>query len=169
MSQIIVEGPDGSGKTTFLREMSSLVGKEIRQRDYVDSITGPVPDLFLWVKRDIQMWGQPGSREYIWDRHPMISEYIYGPHVRGRVSEGFDSVQAQLILRYIQAEVKLIVCLPPFHEVLANIERDKGLQAPWVTRPNIAKIYSSYASLIKNWPGQVQVWDYTMPRNWNPL
>lgn len=83
---IILEGPNGTGKTTLAKRLSSDLGFEIHK-------FGKIPDtqdeFDLQVEKSLSLINSP----IIQDRCPMISEESYGNHNRG---ENFASVSRSL-------------------------------------------------------------------------
>lgn len=76
---IIIEGPDGAGKSTLIRRMR-------KQRDFITvALGGPVKDV-LTMNRAVLTLDALSVTSYlpiVCDRHPIISEPIYGPILRG--------------------------------------------------------------------------------------
>lgn len=157
---IICEGPDGGGKTTLARRLSEELKLPMHKRAS-DSITGPVVDLYAWTYDDIATWhSQPLS---IYDRHPLTSEHIYGPTVRGQVRPGFEMTNANIAFmrRYLRKHALVIVSLPPFQEVHKNVTSEVGQMAGVVD--NIDHIYDCYAGMLNLWPLDSHIcrYDYT--------
>jgi hypothetical protein len=77
---IIVEGPDGSGKSTLIKRIKSLPGlpqlwclsSASRYRDQF--LLG---DFLGWLRQ------RPSDVRLLFDRFPLISECVYGPILRG--------------------------------------------------------------------------------------
>src|SRR5690554_3611457 len=84
---IIVEGMDGTGKTTLVQQLAHLL--EVKPRKYVGSL-GPSDDYRLvLVNRtiseitELEIASAEGrSIKRLYDRFPLISEAIYGPVLR---------------------------------------------------------------------------------------
>ena len=75
---IILEGPDGAGKTTLANALSEkLGGVEIR---HCGPLTQPPLDEYV---RDLYDYYVRGTGDIIYDRHYM-GELIYGPLYRGK-------------------------------------------------------------------------------------
>lgn len=156
---VIVEGPDGAGKTTLIEAMKARYGLEVAPRVVTKDAEAMVslPD---WVDENLAK----GLQWLIFDRHRLISEPIYGPILRSTPEEGFDSViQMHLWFeKFYDLAPLIIYCLPPMQTVVNNVMGDDD---NWVVQDRIRSIYSAYASrAAMDWyhmPGSVIVWDYT--------
>lgn len=166
---LVVEGPDGSGKSTFIQEVTrqlreSFIAYELPPR-HCTSTGGPVPDLATWIEDDRKRWSWHRPSVAVWDRHPLISEPIYGPLIRGSIQLGFDNAQvyAGWWRDFIQSGAVFVFCLPPLEKVLENLERTEHMAG--ITTTVTEAIYASYmttaARLCAEGPGRAVVWDYT--------
>jgi hypothetical protein len=118
---IIIEGPDGSGKTSLIQKLSSKLGYEIAPKA-VGSDAQELTDLRRWVDRSLDGGWQP----VLYDRHALISEGIYGPAWNGQVREPFqDNYWLCLAMaRFTLLRPTIIYCLPPVETVVENIRKD---------------------------------------------
>jgi len=76
MPDLIIEGPDGSGKSTMAEFLSSAIGLSYRP-----SSEGPPPNLFKLINRIEQ---QIKAEEQILDRCSIVSELVYGQALRNK-------------------------------------------------------------------------------------
>ncbi len=74
---IILEGPDNAGKTVLSQQLMHDLGMVTVKSP------GPMEDLSQWSKWMYWSMVQKARRYTIYDRHPFISEPIYGPTCRG--------------------------------------------------------------------------------------
>ncbi|AGI12317.1 thymidylate kinase [Mycobacterium phage FF47] len=152
---IIVEGPDGAGKTTLIQELQYLFpGLEVHPR-FCTSTGGPIANLSEAVFKDVQ--ARP--THFIYDRHPVVSEYVYRtcvPPAEGP-SGAFLSDSMMRIRQRIARHSLMIWCLPSLTAVMTNIMDDD--QMPGV-RENITKIYNLYQQHRVFWPGRSVVFNY---------
>lgn len=159
LRHIIVEGPDGSGKTGLVAKLSHSFGYPIHERAS-HSRTGPVPSVDVWAHTDVAtMADQPPS---VYDRHPIISEPIYAALVRKEMPHGeFINPDWRKAMRARAAEhALLILCMPGLNTVTKNVLANEGDQMPGVLA-NIAAIYTAYQMAWDLWPGYGVHWNYT--------
>lgn len=157
MRQIVIEGPDGAGKTTMVNELMDKLGVDMHARACT-SVGGPIDadGLGLWVMREFDREKPFG----VYDRHPVISEPIYGSVIRGELRGEFRSDNWLREMRGKLATSSYVVfCLPPWSDVRANI--DAGVHMPGVVE-HAYTIYQLYLFTAKTWPGPSIVHDYTL-------
>lgn len=155
---IILEGPDGGGKTTLLNQLAGSFPSIARHARASEGVAGPVKDLYEWAHEDVWSWmGQPLS---FYDRHPLISEYIYGPITRGTMDARFHTTP--LRRRFAQRAL-VIVCLPPLEVVRRSVSAERDM--PGVST-HIDPIWHLYASLRATWPvsSGLVFYDWTQTR-----
>lgn len=104
-ARIIVEGMDGSGKSTLVKSLSELSG--FPKFEVIRNPKGARDDLDDWW-----MWELDRKTEGIplHDRF-FYPELIYGPVLRGRV--GTNSGITDYVHRYLRSFAFLIYCRPP--------------------------------------------------------
>jgi hypothetical protein len=162
MRHVIVEGPDGSGKSTMVERIHTTLGLPVHPRAST-SKGGPVDDLAGWVEADLAWMQGPNTVANVYDRHPIISEPIYGPSVRGWAMPGFRAVTDRFQLASRRLEIAkyaaVIFCRPPIHVVRANVEATLDNQMPGVLSA-LPVIYSGYQQVERHWPGLAWRYDY---------
>ena len=153
---ILFEGPDGAGKTSLINRLVSEL-KLPRAGRACTSEGGPVDDLFAWAWVDINSWrDQTFIKAY--DRHPLVSEYVYGPVIRGQAAEGFHSQAAADMRKYLEAHTFTVFCMPPLDVIETNLRVSKQMRG---VDEHIEEIYMAYMKMIPNWKGPFMIWDYT--------
>lgn len=126
MGVIVLEGPDGAGKSTLAENIRREAGRRyfVMVRHSCRPLTFRDADLFSsWVR------GLNPNLDAIIDRHPLISEPIYGPILRG-----VDLLQGYSLsdrLAELERRVSRIVyCRPSTDTILRCIHSEPQLQ--WV-------------------------------------
>lgn len=155
---ILIEGPDGSGKTTLLKRLADFYPSIAIHARASEGVNGPVKDLYEWAHDDVWSWGQQPLSFY--DRHPLISEYIYGPIIRGTMDARFHTTP---LVRRVAHRALVIVCLPPLGVVRRSVSASRDM--PGVTT-HIDAIWHLYASLRATWPSSTGLlyYDWTASR-----
>lgn len=156
---IILEGPDGAGKTTLLRNL------DLPQRPrFATSAGGPMNDLYARVYADFMQVFRNDNRVPecgVYDRHSLISEYIYGQIMPDReVPPDFLWPSAKYMLEEIRKKALLVLALPPLHVVKENLHKE--VQLPGL-HEQIFRIYQAYQVFrVTGWPERnLIVYDYT--------
>lgn len=153
---VIVEGPDGAGKTTLIRDLQDLFPElDLRPR-FCTSEGGPLEgvDLFRAVFTDEHL----KQRHSLYDRHPMFSEYIYSHELGRPIASGFLTPSAQLLSRRLERDALVILCMPPLGAVRDNLSAEE--QMPGVTE-HIDRIYEAYAIRGSQYTGRMYWHSYT--------
>lgn len=144
---IILEGPDGSGKTTLKDQLLEDMPKLFQAHRHTDSM-GPRTNLKRWVEDELS-W--PGVLPCtIYDRHPLISEPIYGPMLRGNLAPGFrnDTWYMTQWRKLIMKNPLIIFCLPPLEIVLENVHDVLKAQKPGI-QPITTQVWYQYLTLFR--------------------
>jgi hypothetical protein len=160
LKHVIVEGCDGSGKTTLVMKLSQTFGWPVHTRAST-SLGGPVPNVDDWALEDVNtMYKQEPS---IYDRHPCISESIYAPIVRhvkpmGKLSDETFTTTVREIAAHFAV---LVVCLPPFSFVRRNVfDEGPGTGGQMIgVQDNLHALYSAYKRVGQMWPGVIIWWN----------
>lgn len=156
---LVLEGPDGGGKTTLLNKLERKYPYIPQAPRFSTSVDGPVDNLGLRVMQDMLSWD---SRDlHVYDRHPFISELIYGPIVRGEVKGGIDGQEFMGMRSKFMRQSLVILCLPQFDTVVKNIRDNSDDQMSGVVF-NIKAIYDKYQTILREWPGELIWYDYEL-------
>ena len=154
---ILIEGPDGAGKSSLACDLQAHFPEMEMHPRFCTSKEGPIAELATAVYKDTR--GLP--THYIYDRHPIISDYVYNASIPSRrFSADFLSETMARVRDRIAYSSLVIWCLPPFRTVADNVLRDEDDQMPGVAQ-NIHKIYDNYQMHRLMWPGPSALFDYT--------
>lgn len=166
---IIVEGPDGAGKTTLINQLVEVTGLPVAPR-VVSKDAEAMVDLKKWTEDNVAK----GWQSIIYDRHRLISEPIYGSVLRNKFEPGFDDPTWLYLMNHQLYQVVnpiIIYCLPPFETVLDNTKDDPDNAV--VAGHKIRKIYAQYvakfASDMALNPQNTFKYDYTDTTYKGPL
>lgn len=158
---IIVEGPDGSGKTTLIKQLQTKFGLEVAPR-VVSKDAEALTDLKVWVEQNLA----EGFQYKIFDRHRLISEYIYGPLLRKEQQPGFTDLiwsYGMLYKLYTEVDPIVIYCLPSLETVRKNVLGDHENA---VVAEHIDGMYAAYVHRCAlDWvarPSRTIIWNYEL-------
>lgn len=119
---IVVEGPDGSGKTSLVQRLINDLKLQQIPRAASSDAEYMVP-LDEWVE-NVQY---RADERIILDRHQLISHLMYGPTMKrtlyGKFQSGFWLASA--LEKFWQSEPIVIICLPDLATIKANLEVDE--------------------------------------------
>lgn len=152
---IIVEGPDGAGKSTLVQSLQEKFGFSVGERATEDrSKLYTVTRQDTWTALSNEVRGAATARVQIWDRL-FWSELVYADIV-GRPVE-FTSLEQVAIKRIMNAlAVPIICCYPQKNTVLANVEGTEQMEG---VHERISTIYDRYGKLFEQYPS-VMFYDY---------
>lgn len=123
---VIVEGMDGTGKTTLVQQLAHRLG--VQPRKYVGSL-GPSDDYRLaLVSRtrseitELEItFVKGGSVKRLYDRFPLISEAVYGPILRGH--NCFGGLYYPLRSRLLALKTVIVYCRPNRDVIQVNVQQ----------------------------------------------
>ena len=156
---IIIEGPDGAGKTTLIERIEAdwAMSREPRA---VSSAAESIVPLGQWIEDELSK----GFGWRLYDRFALVSapQYMMLPSRTFREQMlDFTWLQAQYV-KFAKIEPVIIYCLPPLETVVANVlaEDNSGGKIG----PHIEQIYLNYhAFAARVYSSSSMVYDYTNP------
>jgi hypothetical protein len=151
---LIVEGPDGAGKSTLVKKLAVDLDLKVGERATKDRnklYTVTRQDTYTALAREVQ----GNKKPRIWDRL-FFSEMVYAPLV-GRDCEF--SPQEQTFVKGILTTIgcPIIICRPPLDVVDANVRDAEQMEG---VKENIHGIYTAYGAVAEGMPW-VLWYDYT--------
>jgi deoxyadenosine/deoxycytidine kinase len=151
-SPIIVEGPDGAGKTTLAKRVAEHYQLEYRRPpdSVLSSSSGPLSgELVEWWES--QLARAPDElATTVYDRCFYISDPIYQQAVPDRDLMIHPHSLALGIMRLWNTEPYLIFCLPEFATILTNV-RVAGRDHLDITAEALSKIWNQYHAYHAMW------------------
>lgn len=144
---IIVEGPDGAGKTTLCMRLASEFSlpeaTHPGKADRSDMYKRTRERVYTGLASELLGDGEPPA---IYDRF-YFSELAYGPAQRNRVA--FTTQEQYLIEAVIKAmQFPIIMCLPDLSTVQRNINETKQMEGvPEIIR----EVYAKYEGIYFSW------------------
>lgn len=146
---IILEGPDGAGKTTLSEMLAPALGATLIRHDAQPERQDMVPYFMESLMKVMRSSGR-----YVFDRC-WYSEPIYGRVLR----KGKDRVGAAgaLALNQVAAYIgtEVVLCLPPWDVVAMNFSRTKATQLPQQL-DQMQALYGEYRELTVKRIGRSQ-------------
>jgi deoxyadenosine/deoxycytidine kinase len=172
-SPIIIEGPDGAGKTTLATRVAEHYGLEYRRppEELLSSSAGPGHGLVEWW--DDQLAQAPSDlARLVYDRCFYISDPIYQQSQPERDLLTSPTSIAHGIMRLWNAEPYLIFCLTDFGQILSNV-RMAGRQHLDITAEVLSKVWNQYHAYYAMWQmalyDNVVKYDYQEEDAWSRL
>lgn len=160
----VFEGPDGGGKTSAFIRVAQRFPQIEQMPRFATSGEGPKPNLDALVDKDAGPgWTMQAEHLYgLYDRHPLISELIYGPIIRNRLPGRFnDPTWLRMRVRELANRSVLVWCIPPLPNVQAELDVVGRVDMPGVD-VHLEALYSAYVAMRAVWPGhRAYTHDYT--------
>lgn len=155
---IIVEGPDGAGKTSLVQKLSENLEIQVAPKA-VGGDTKSLTDVQRYVDQHLDT----GFRREIFDRFALISGPIYSAfQQRTMPQKGFENFTwlSTAYARMREVAPLVIICLPPLEVVWQNCQRDDDNKRLFPNRAKLGSVYWLYFNLAARNPA-MSVYDYT--------
>lgn len=162
---IIVEGPDGAGKSTLIKTLVPWLNEVLLDEwslaeRVVGKDTKTSVNLRAWTDENLAK----GFHTTVYDRHRLISDPIYSVAM-GKNMEFGGLYEFPWLLeawnQLVECEPLIIYCLPPYSLVQRNVISDPD---NLVTSPFIGSIYHGYVaqiSMLSSLYDGVLIYDYS--------
>jgi thymidylate kinase len=164
---IVLEGPDGSGKTTLAEELCREFGLKYTRAPHLSSETGPTDGdaIVEWWERQLKL----KKKDKIYDRTFYISEPIY-QMAQGKRDLIVDNKRYDAGFFKFTNKVDLLVfCLPPWETTRQTLSDDNRLALEGVDVHMLRKVHWLYGVMASHWMEilfeRVSVYDYTSMTN----
>jgi thymidylate kinase len=158
--RIIVEGSDGSGKTTIVNLLAKNYNLLPVQSFKYSTIFQSFDEGFeAWLDEELN---KTYLRTPVHDRF-FYSEMVYGPVLRSKVAVKPEKLRS--VMKALSDEAFLIYCRPPFGTVEENIKKTSQMKG---VVGNARSIYNAYDNLMNEiykayeQRGAFIPYDYTM-------
>lgn len=161
MGLIVVEGPDGAGKTTLIRNLRNST-----KRHFLTLHRSGPPGTIANVRAYLELTRHAARSDLpvICDRHPLISEPIYGQVLRGHnlIEQHFSNEFVGDLLR--DDVDRIIYCRPRSATIRESLKKEKQLDGIPEHIDRIIKAYDYYIQHLEE--------DFRIPTiyySWNDL
>ncbi|MHA1806801.1 MAG: hypothetical protein ACTSX2_04445 [Candidatus Thorarchaeota archaeon] len=153
---IILEGADGSGKTS----LAHRIRKDLDEYTLFLKSSGPptigqLADVIGWLA------SVPTRIPIVCDRLSVISEYVYGPIIRGKCLHGLTTEQIAL---WLKGRPSLVIhCRPSYSALAAGVRQEVQMEGVVLNHRHIIKGYDEIMGELREEEVSVKSYDYTGP------
>ncbi|UJQ86221.1 thymidylate kinase [Gordonia phage GiKK] len=150
---VILEGPDGGGKTTLAGQLKAAI-PELREMSRFCTSTGGAIDN-LWQETEARLH-QLAIPYAIFDRHPLWSEYVYQQALGRQMIDAFYDGSASVAHSLLEEHAMVIVCLPGIEVVRERLRAEEQLAG---VEYAIDDIYERYLTRVSQFTGTAFVYE----------
>jgi hypothetical protein len=156
MATIIIEGCDGSGKSTLISHMRQLSNYPLC---FVNRVNAHQHDS---QPKEFCHWILSKTRNFsiVVDRFPLISEKIYGPILRG--VDRFEKMNRAEVIEWLRwrDDVRVIYCRPQRARISTNVEKSNQLSGAAENLNTILGMYDAWMYAFRQAGLWVRDYDY---------
>lgn len=134
---IIVEGPDGGGKSTLAEQIGWSSGLPV--------VHGGGPP--KTGEEALSRLREPLILRAVYDRNVSVSEQVYGSLRGGQILP--ESVIDGVIAEMIQRNVLFIYCRPNDSFLTANLEKNLRIKKPWKSQHHCSEVAANYSHVLE--------------------
>jgi len=149
---IIIEGMDNAGKSTLINQLSEHF--KLPYAHAHRSTAKSLEEAQRWHN-----WANACPKTLILDRHPNISDLVYGPIIRSTTAMTKEAAYKARAKHY------LVFCCPNIQTIKATYELRDQMQG---THENLIALYDAYQDLMMELEPDF-IYDFTNPRSYPTL
>lgn len=156
---VAVEGVDGSGKTTLIENLRH----SSKEYFWVMRASGPPNSPYNLVDA-VSLIAQSarGPVPIVLDRHPLISEPIYGPRLR-QINHWDQVYPPKSLQDHLCLMVdRIIYCRPPLKTVLKEVRKERQLDGVVEGISLLYDLYDQGMEILEGWGIKVVQYDWTL-------
>lgn len=136
--RIVVEGPDGSGKSTFTRVLSTATGMAVIHAG------GPPKTIPEAEERVNGLW----TRQGIFERTLPTSDIIYAKIMRESDTILPEPVLRRAILRMIGEKTIFVYCRPTWSVLLQSLDATINADKSWKPVDHRERVVANYSRIV---------------------
>lgn len=122
-TRIVIEGMDGSGKTTLVNQLMEHFGDTAHLVPGYNRYPNPKPPMDRWWME--QLGSHPLGKIIVHDRF-FYPEFVYGPILRGRIQAEDSTVE--YVQKFLREHAFLIYCRPPVEVLKEGIDVEPQME-----------------------------------------
>lgn len=153
MSLVIVEGPDGSGKTTLIEYLRKSLHPYtwILKSNSKPQTVEDIIHVLTWITH------APPGLPLILDRHPLISETVYGPILRGASRM---PLNPQDLSACFPPDTLVVYCRPSVNAIHEGAKTEEQMKGVITKLGKIITAYDTLMASLKDRGVKVHEYDY---------
>jgi len=152
---VILEGADGSGKTS----LSTRLRKNLDPYILLLRSNGPPHHIEQLASVVNFMKDGPRLIPVITDRHPLISEFVYGPILRGECMHSLDVRQMATLFW----DSMIVYCRPNYAALAAGVREETQMEGIVMNHRRIVRAYDDLMGQLEEEGTYIKRYDYTGP------